>query len=293
MDKLPKLNDKRSRGVIFFVATFVVFYFCGTAPLVSLEQESSMGGRPVMHTFYEKVREGQDDLLGVWKDEWSRAGFEPRILTLKDAKKHPYFKEMEREVRPMFENGYDAMCFYRWLAMATAGGGWMSDYDCFPTNFPLNDAIYLPNKGNFTSFEAHVPSLMSGTADEWTRIAKALVEAIPRTKGLQSDMHTFSTVREENMSGVHFLPPVYNVLRGFMYASRRKVDCEKMKVGRAIHISHHYTDKSFDEGVFPIKRPGPGPPSRYRSLAVKAFMDDWRHQCRGSIFSDDDGLDLS
>ena len=96
---------------------------------------ASYYGRPVMHTFYEKVSVGKDDLLEVWKEELTNAGFEARVLTLKDAERHPYFKEMKSIVAPYFGNEYDAMCFYRWLAMAASGGGWMSDYDTFPTNF--------------------------------------------------------------------------------------------------------------------------------------------------------------
>ena len=46
-----------------------------------------------------------------------------------------------------------------------------------PTFFPTEEGKDLPNGGNFTSFEQHVPSLLSGSQKEWERVSKLLLEA--------------------------------------------------------------------------------------------------------------------
>jgi len=237
-----------------------------------------------MNTFYEKTEVGQDDVLKVWKEEWSRAGFDTNILTLDDAKNHPYFEEMEEIVQRMFDSSdYQAFCFYRWLAMATVGGGWMSDYDIFPTNFPLKQGFDLPNGGNFTSFEVHVPSLMSGRAEEWTRVSKLLIDAVSRTAEAPTDIQAFKTIRDEENYSIQFLSK-YNVQLGLVYTAWREVDCESMRRGRAVHMSHTYIKRAYDKRLFPIKELI-GPASTNRAKAIQIFMDDWRKQCKPSADS--------
>jgi len=95
-----------------------------------------------MHTFFHEVPTGasQDTnlkTLDLWREAWSEAGWEPKILTLQDAKRHPRFahyeKKLYEQVRILHNPvEYNRMCFLRWLAMAAAGGGFMSDYDVLP-----------------------------------------------------------------------------------------------------------------------------------------------------------------
>ena len=112
--------------------------------------------RPVMHTFYEKTEVGQDDVLKLWKEEWSRAGFDTSVLTPDDANNHPFFEEMEERVQRIFDSSdYQGFCFYRWLAMATVGEWFRkiiilynddvtSDHDTYPTNIRPLDMAFLP-----------------------------------------------------------------------------------------------------------------------------------------------------
>ena len=60
------------------------------------------------------------------------------MLTLDDAMRQPDFDEVEKKMEAIHGKlKYDALCFYRWLAMAVSGGGWMSDHDTFPVVFPV------------------------------------------------------------------------------------------------------------------------------------------------------------
>jgi len=258
-------------NTMLVLGIFALSYVVLNIPIVSLST------RPIMHTFREHESD-DDDLLDIWQDEWKRAGFDTKILTLKDAQKHPYFKNMEEVVTPLFgARSANAMGFYRWLAMGATDGGWMSELDTLPTMFPQDDGFNLPHGGNFTSFEVHVPSLMSGRSDEWTRVAMMLVDAIPRANGMKTEMMALEKVKDEGNSGIHF-ESMYNVQIGLVYENKHRVNCEKMK-GRAVHMAHPYVKKAFDKQLFPIEITGPGPAKDYRAQAVKAFMDDWRYQC--------------
>lgn len=91
---------------------------------------------PVMNTFWEPVpggccgasEEGHNKLIAAWKSSWENRGWETRILTLDDAKRHPDFDKLEEILQQLDVNDYNRRCFYRWLAMSNVGGGWMSDY---------------------------------------------------------------------------------------------------------------------------------------------------------------------
>jgi len=248
--------------------------------------------RPIIHTFFHKVKRmtTEDETLRVWKEEWGNAGFETVVLTLDDAKKHPDFEEIEKLMKPLFGlEGYNALCFYRWMAMAASGGGWMSDHDTLPLNFPIAEGFNLPNGGNFTSFQVYVPSLMSGTEEEWNRVFKLLIDAIPRINNRPdteekklSDMHAFEVLHREKNGSIIFRPYDVDVHDGYIYESPHKVNCRKMS-GRAVHLSHAYTAKALKDGTFPIEvaEDIDEPTGEMRAQGAKAFLNEWRYQCAG------------
>jgi len=162
------------------------------------EQVSVTGhdGRPIMHTFFEPAWKNHANLLAEldnWKKAWSDAGWDPIVLTLADARRHPDFQKFEDAFAKAEHqlHDYDRMCFYRWLAMASSGGGWMSDYDTFPLNTKSNqDGITLPNEGKFTCYSNWVPSLVSGSESEWERMTQLLLYSYKmHTNEFWSDMY--------------------------------------------------------------------------------------------------------
>ena len=67
--------------------------------------------------------------------------------------------------------GRDAIPNYRrWMAMAAAGGGWMSDYTVWPLNYFLQHGRVLPYDGVITTYMGASPVLVSGSGDEFRRI---------------------------------------------------------------------------------------------------------------------------
>ena len=248
--------------------------------------------RPIMHTFYEPITaKGFDGasrdppMMQVWKDEWKKAGFDIKVLTLDDAKKHPDFETMEIAVKKPFPTDtYNQLCFYRYLAMAADGGGWMSDIDTFPTHFPIEEAMTLPNNGKFTSFQGHVPGLLSASADEWTRVANIMVEDIPTSKqGHPSDMMILLDLYQQGTHDIDFKWRGDVSKPSLIYKEAHKVDCERMKQGRAIHMSHHSLAGVFKSGIYPIEATWPLE-GKERAEGARAIMNEWREQCGGSSF---------
>lgn len=81
------------------------------------------------------------------------------VLTIEDAERHAEYAMLRARIEKLPLGGnreYDLACYLRWLAMAAAGGGWMSDYDAAPLRF--SPPPELPNGGAFTGYEGHVPS---------------------------------------------------------------------------------------------------------------------------------------
>ena len=164
-------------------------------------------GRPVIYTFYEEVEIsgfGDAEILCHWEILWREAGWEPKILSIKDAKRHPDFAQYLHDLRDVPlgpKPDFDKMNFLRYLAMAAVGGGLMADVDVFPL-WPLDDerdggrfqhamsdvldtslddaTADLPFNGKFSLLcggpGSEVPCLMSGTASQWNHVAKVLLE---------------------------------------------------------------------------------------------------------------------
>lgn len=92
--------------------------------------------------FYEEVGRGPDEakLIDMWAQAWTRAGFEPEVLSLKDAKRHPRFEELSAKARtyPTVNNPeFEWLCFVRWCAFQNSFNGIrnigiITDYDVFP-----------------------------------------------------------------------------------------------------------------------------------------------------------------
>ena len=52
--------------------------------------------QPVVHTIFRSTSPIEDTVIQVWKDEWIRAGFDPLVLSLDDAKKHYDFDDEDK-----------------------------------------------------------------------------------------------------------------------------------------------------------------------------------------------------
>jgi len=284
--------------------------------------------RPIMHTFFEPIEEKEKTgskeinrgsgmstpeahakLLEAWQNAWEEAGWTTRVLTLEDAMAHPKYEEVRESLGRGIFSEYDKLCFMRWFAMVSAGGGWMSDYDLFPLaeNIPLNimgkiadqkyhryaplrninsskwannGGVPLPNDGKFTVYDngGTAPSLLSGSKKDWDRVARGLIKLEEyHLEGFYSDMLALDDYDESYPQDI---AKEYSVVWSLAHVMSgvRKIECENVW-GRknkfwAVHFSHYNVNDSLLRGVL---EKGLGRDDRPQ-IAID-FLHDWKQQC--------------
>lgn len=133
-----------------------------------------------IYTYYQNINHNnQPELIDLWKISWSRQGYEPIVLNLEDAKRHPYFETLNTEMRRIHNeitgkqiSDYGMSCWFRWLAYATQTDEkfYVSDYDAINVNFPTiepSDQLHL--------MDLACPFLASGTPTQFENLCKAFV----------------------------------------------------------------------------------------------------------------------
>lgn len=97
-----------------------------------------------IYAFYDPIgtqTQEYTDLISVWEKSWRYYGWNPIILTLKDAQKHEKYNELydKADSYPTI-NGkqFEMYCFLRWLAIAHVGG-WYTDVDMINYGFIPHD----------------------------------------------------------------------------------------------------------------------------------------------------------
>ncbi len=249
----------------------------------STSTSTSTGTKPIMYTFYKRKRDkneettnGDQALLQLWTDKWTEAGWDARILTTDDAKRHPRFEEFDEKLSQVPLNGnnedYNRLCYYRWLAVAAAGGGWMSDMDVLPLNFHQPENYF--KDGRFAIYSATpygggIPCLMSGSESEWERLAFAAVE-----NGLQHQNEYFWSDMFASVD-LYFRNPKFYELFDLM-GEAKEVDwnedsCNLYKQKLAIHFSHSAVSKM---GLHDVNK---------RPRFSNDWMNKWKVSCKDAM----------
>jgi len=133
-----------------------------------------------IHTFNH-----QEELLNLWRESWNKAGFEPCVVSLKDAQKSPLFETLSDKMTYFFNqitgktlSAYGLHCFLRWLAYSTIGNSdeliLVSDYDVFNNGSKQNDWNF--NYSYLTLFQGCCPSIASGAPRHFEALCKAFDE---------------------------------------------------------------------------------------------------------------------
>ena len=254
-------------------------------------QDDNSNKKPIMYTFWESVpggccgadEKGHQELLDSWRNAWGTNGWETRLLSMEDSKKHPDYQRMEDSFNGKKISEYDKRCFYRWLAMGTLpNGGWISDYDMFPLHFTGKESFDLVREndnGRFTSYAYTAPALIYASREEWQRMINMLIEAIPPFEGLLTDMYVFKKLVETDKEavGIVYDPDKFASRLGFMnYVERGKLSCQSLKGQKAVHFSHYRTSVSFETGVYPLVEVSP---IQERGKAAAIMMNDYEKQC--------------
>lgn len=97
-----------------------------------------------IYAFYDPIgvqSQEYTDLISIWEKSWKYYGWNPIILTLKDAQKHERYDELynKAEKYPTVNiKQFEMYCFLRWLAIAHIGG-WYTDVDMINYGFLPHD----------------------------------------------------------------------------------------------------------------------------------------------------------
>lgn len=231
------------------------------------------GAKPVMHTFYHfdddsgVSNEAAKLLMVEWATAWFRAGWDVKILTMKNVRQHPdydkyrFFLDMNNPF-----GTHSSVSFWRWFAMGTISeGGWMSDFDTFPlNNFTSLDGKNLPNGGRLTTHSGAMPALVSGSHDEWNRMAKFLVGRVQkkakdvRARGSTkwSDLQVLAELKEEyeTKGQERFFEMTEWAMPGSELVALGELDVEKcrelkIKHRSAVHFSREEFEKAVSKGM--------------------------------------------
>lgn len=101
-----------------------------------------------VYTYYMPVpglwsEDSQRALIDVWARSWKKQGWNPVVLNEEDAKKHPRYAEFKKKYWSLpteYGHDYEGACFLRYVAVAAAGGGMMTDYDVINYGVPPSEA---------------------------------------------------------------------------------------------------------------------------------------------------------
>lgn len=254
--------------------------------------------RPVMFTFYEPVeggccgmtQAGDQKLLGAWEQGWHDKGWDTRILTEEDARKHPTFWVLEKKLAALDINPYNRRCFWRWLAMASEdiGGGWMSDYDVIPLSFTAEKGQEISKDDSFKTYGLFVPCLLHASREEWDRLIHLMTDALPeKNHGDISDMNSFKAISYW-VSGIKGYD---HVLRRLPYTKNDEgeavINCVQTQGFhyKAVHLSHFGITESFKMGHYPkltdsdVKVDNISKALELRGDVAIQLMEDIHEQC--------------
>lgn len=158
---------------------------------------------------YQHVAD-QWSMISHWKQSWAKRGWSPHVLGIEDARKHPMFSEFEERVLQLPTVNtvqYETACYFRWLAVAAAGGGFMSDYDVVNYGFiprsPASDLVIYEATYN-TDYVT--PSVVGGSA--YGFLSACMAFCLPRPEEITSehngrphasDMHIMQTMFKRSL----------------------------------------------------------------------------------------------
>mmetsp|Transcript_5820 Transcript_5820/g.9669 ORF Transcript_5820/g.9669 Transcript_5820/m.9669 type:complete len:304 (+) Transcript_5820:133-1044(+) len=248
--------------------------------------------RPQIYTFYsplvraldtpreQKTRKADKELLEAWKAAWYDAGWDPKVISLDEAKRNPNYATFVAGLHQikLYGNGgrnqeYNEYCFLRFLAMASVGGGTMADYDLFPLGKRTELQSTTPDR--FTVYQqtlnkaGPVPALCSGTKNEWDRIGQAILGIAmsqPANDGW-SDMMALMRLYKTQPDSIVLLDQVLGS-NEFSQASTAHEQCRLASQKRSwgVHFSHYDVLQS-GHRVFD------------RPLLAKEFVANWNRVC--------------
>jgi len=183
-----------------------------------------------------------EDMLKIWNHSWERAGWEPKILTLKDVMRHPLYRKFHERIEEKQIKHLPRHSYMRNLAMATTPkGGFYSDIYVFPLHQVKDEDLdeagnfKLPNSGGLTFYDGVGGAIISGNLDAWDKVNLYLVDNIEKNayfslqKLAKNELHYERKNMVENIFGPYNID-ICEKAAGKFVIRLHSVDIKMMKL---------------------------------------------------------------
>ena len=186
------------------------------------------------------------------------------VLSEKHARLHLEYKKMRYRFATypnLNSDGYELVCYLRYLAFATVGGGYMTDYDTLNVNVPPSPQCdYLPNEEKLTTHDDYVPAMVSGTEMEYERVVNLMFDAdlndVMSTvdtenggKKMMSDMYLLEYFRDREM-----IDTAYSFYTSPNWISDPPCDANGDELPMVFHLSSSLMDHTFGKAAQTSRR---------------------------------------
>ena len=144
-----------------------------------------------VYSYFEHLNDLALPVIDLWKETWSRHGWNPIVLGESDFKAWPSHAEFDEKVSKLpTVNGfeYERACYRRWGAMVVVGGGLLGDYDVINFGFKPTD---LPDCGDKCLMMEAAPGLTLGSKRSFELACEVFMNYIPDASDVyQGKPHT-------------------------------------------------------------------------------------------------------
>lgn len=130
-----------------------------------------------IYAYYHDIGfSGQDELVDLWKQNWQQHGFDPVVLSLSDAKAHPFYREFVSAITGRYRDAlsmYGLHTFIAWLAFANqrVEQCYVSDIDVFNRSLTPDDPI-MPDRLHFLNRKC--TCFASGRPSHYLRLCRQM-----------------------------------------------------------------------------------------------------------------------
>ena len=186
----------------------------------------------------------------------------------------------------------------------------MCDYDTFPLHITPAEGMNLPHDGKFAAYESSVPSLLSGSEQEWRRMTNLFTSLLTTDQGNGerhvTDMRLLDDIHWSVEGAAIFYGPREAVFQGFPYVEGegegeadgvadgnsnnenggggKRIACGVLSTVKALHVSHSSVGYAVTHGEFPLEGYGTadedvGPANTVRGEAALKYLAEFREQC--------------
>lgn len=134
-----------------------------------------------IYTYYEDFGfNNQLELIELWKQSWSKNGYDPVVLGEKDVETHGLYnnfctviKNIHKSIIGEEISAYGLSCFVRWLAYSNLNlhdRFYVSDYDIINKNYPV---IYPIDRLHL--MDGHCPCIASGNSNDFQKLCHMFI----------------------------------------------------------------------------------------------------------------------